>query len=139
MAARLAPAAQPHQEQPMTSIPRMAGIALASVFAWVAAAAWFSPAKAQFSRDAAAADGQPVAGSPAVDARTAWERRDMGVAPPRGLHDGAFHGPTPREIPAGQVITTPGLVPLLPQREMRVHVFHVLGPGPALPGAIALP
>jgi PQQ-dependent catabolism-associated CXXCW motif protein len=93
---------------------------------------------------AGAVQAQPVppaaGGATAIGAQQQqWERRDMGVMPPRALHDGPFHGPTPSQIPGGQVITTQGLVPLLQQRELPVHVFHVLGGGQALPGAVAIP
>jgi PQQ-dependent catabolism-associated CXXCW motif protein len=69
------------------------------------------------------------------DPQTAWERRDMGVAAPQGLHGGAFHGPTPNQIPGGQLITTKGLQPLL-QQGVQVHVFDVLGGPESLPNAI---
>lgn len=75
-------------------------------------------------------------GSP-LDALMAWERQDMGVAPVRELHAGAFHGPTPNQIPGGQVITTKGLLPLL-QQGMAVRVFDVLGGQQVLPNAMPL-
>lgn len=59
----------------------------------------------------------------------------MGVAPSQGLHDGGPHGPTPAQIPGGQVITTKGLAPLL-QQGMQVFVFDVLGGPDVLPNAI---
>ena len=63
-----------------------------------------------------------------LDALARWERQDMGVAPPRGLHDGAPHGPTPTTIPGGQVITTKGLLPLLQGAAgMPVVVLDILG------------
>lgn len=71
----------------------------------------------------------------ALDPLMAWERQDMGVRPSRELHEGAFHGPTPNQIPGGQVITTKGLVPLL-QQGMAVQVFDVLGGQQTLPNAI---
>ena len=74
-------------------------------------------------------------GGDALDPLMAWERQDMGVRPSRELHEGAFHGPTPNQIPGGQVITTKGLVPLLRQG-IAVQVFDVLGGQQALPNAI---
>jgi PQQ-dependent catabolism-associated CXXCW motif protein len=82
---------------------------------------------------ATARSGPPPA-SP--DALMAWERQDMGVPAPRQLHDGPLHGPTPNQIPGGQVITTQGLLPLLQQSEVPVKVFDVLGSGQGLPQAI---
>jgi len=70
-----------------------------------------------------------------LDNLMAWERQDMGVRPTRELHDGPMHGPTPNQIPGGQVVTTKGLVPLLKQG-IAVHVFDVLGAGRSLPDAI---
>ena len=52
-------------------------------------------------------------GGASLDELMGWERQDMRVAPTRALHNGAMHGPTPNQIPGGQVITTKGLVPLL--------------------------
>lgn len=77
----------------------------------------------------------PAGGSQALDLLMAWERQDMGVRPSRELHQGAFHGPTPNQIPGGQVITTQGLVPLL-QQGIAVQVFDVLGGQQGLPNAI---
>lgn len=74
-------------------------------------------------------------GASPLDSLMAWERQDMGVRPPDGLHEGEFHGPTPNQIPGGQVITTKGLLPLL-QQGMAVHVFDVLGAQQSLPRAI---
>lgn len=78
-----------------------------------------------------------VGGAPSLDELMAWERQDMGVPVTQGLHDGAFHGPTPNKIPGGQVITTKGLLPLL-QQGVPVLVFDVLGSGQTLPGAMPL-
>jgi len=83
----------------------------------------------------AAAQGRP----PAMAQLTDWERRDLGVPPPRALHAGPFHGPTPNRIPGGQVVTTQGLVALLQQRETPVHLFHVLDWGETLPFAVVVP
>lgn len=71
-----------------------------------------------------------------LDELMAWERQDMGVRAPQGLHAGAMHGPTPNQIAGGQVITTKGLLPLLRQREMPVHVIDVLGDARSLPRAV---
>jgi PQQ-dependent catabolism-associated CXXCW motif protein len=65
-----------------------------------------------------------------------WERQDMGVPPTRQLHTGAMHGPTPTQIPGGQVITTKGLVPLMQGGQVQVLVFDVLGAPQQLPNAI---
>lgn len=70
-----------------------------------------------------------------LDQLMAWERQDMRVAPKRELHSGPMHGPTPNQIPGGQVITTKGLLPLL-QQGMTVHVFDSLGGEQTLPNAI---
>lgn len=77
----------------------------------------------------------PSGSDGALDTLMAWERQDMGVRPSRELHEGAFHGPTPNQIPGGQVITTKGLVPLL-QQGVPVQVFDVLGSPQGLPNAI---
>jgi len=72
-----------------------------------------------------------------LDALMAWERADHGVPPSRGLRDGEPHGPTPNQLPGGQVIATKGLLPLLEQG-IPVYVFDVLGVRQSLPGAIPL-
>ena len=79
----------------------------------------------------------PQSGGVSPDQLSAWERRDMGVPASLALHDGAFHGPTPNQIPGGQVITTKGLAPLL-QQGMQVYVFDVLGGQDSLPNAMPL-
>ena len=79
--------------------------------------------------------GARAGGGDLLDRLMAWERQDAGVAAPRDLHEGAFHGPTPNQIPGGQVIATKGLLPLL-QQGVPVHVFDVLGGPEALPNAI---
>lgn len=77
------------------------------------------------------------AAGPDLDALSRWERQDMGVAPPRGLHDGAPHGPTPTTIPGGQVITTKGLLPLINGAAgMPVVVLDILGAPQQLPNAV---
>lgn len=63
------------------------------------------------------------------------EQQDYGIAPQRTLQQ-QMHGPTPTQIPGGQVITTDRLIPLLAQGPQAAPlVFHVLGPGNMLPGA----
>lgn len=79
--------------------------------------------------------GLPGGGGMSLDQLSAWEGQDMGVTAPRELYSGQFHGPTPNQIPGGQVITTKGLVPLL-QQGIPVHVFDVLGGQAMLPNAI---
>lgn len=81
------------------------------------------------------APGRPEGGGASLDQLSAWERQDKGVATPKGLHQGAFHGPTPNQLPGGQVITTKGLLPLLKQG-LPVQVFDVLGGAESLPNAI---
>jgi PQQ-dependent catabolism-associated CXXCW motif protein len=73
---------------------------------------------------------------PQAQAQMQQERQDFGVRPPRQLHGGAMHGPTPASIPGGQVITTPGLVALIQGRQAPYIVFDVLGQPEALPGAV---
>lgn len=71
-----------------------------------------------------------------LDELMAWERQDMGVAPTRTLHTGAMHGPTPNQIPGGQVITTKGLVALLQQNQTPVVMLDILGAQQQLPNAL---
>lgn len=73
---------------------------------------------------------------PTLDALMAWERQDLGVRPETQLHAGEMHGPTPNQLPGGQVITTKGLLPLLRGGQMPVRVYDVLGGQAALPGAV---
>ncbi len=73
-----------------------------------------------------------------LDRLMAWERQDFGVRPPRGLHQGETHGPTPNELPGGQVITTKGLLPLLHQGHP-VRLIDVLGLEQTLPRAVRAP
>ena len=113
---------------------RRGAAAAATLMTALLAAAYALPALAQGAMPPAS-PGARAGGGPSLDQQTAWERRDMGVAAPQGLHSGAFHGPTPNQIPGGQVITTKGLQPLL-QRGMQVHVFDVLGGPESLPNAI---
>lgn len=64
------------------------------------------------------------------------ERQDFGVAPQAQLQQN-MHGPTPTSIPGGQVITTDGVLGLIQQAQQNgVLIFHVLGPGNTIPGAL---
>ena len=92
----------------------------------------FTGAPQRITRDA---EVQPERSGDRLHDLMAWERQDAGVRPPRELHNGPMHGPTPNQIPGGQVITTKGLIPLL-QQGIDVHVFDVLGGNQALPNAI---
>ena len=81
---------------------------------------------------------QPGAGNPAsLDQLEAWERQDAGVRASSQLHNGPMHGPTPNQIPGGQVITTKGLLPLIQGGAgVPVLVLDVLGnPQMQLPNA----
>lgn len=72
-----------------------------------------------------------------LDQLMQWERQDMGVRPSGELHTGAMHGPTPNQIPGGQVITTKGLLPLLQGTQgVTPVVLDVLGSAQQLPNAI---
>lgn len=66
------------------------------------------------------------------------ELQDFGVQPQSQLQQ-TMHGPTPTSIPGGQVITTDRVIALVQQGMQggagAPLVFHVLGPGPTLPGA----
>ena len=82
---------------------------------------------------------QPAAGTPMdLSQLEAWERQDAGVQPTNQLHNGGMHGPTPNQIPGGQVITTKGLVALVQGGAgMPVLVLDVLGnPQMQMPNAI---
>ncbi|MFN4090335.1 MAG: rhodanese-like domain-containing protein [Alphaproteobacteria bacterium] len=83
--------------------------------------------------------GGPAAGrmdGPDLDALERSERQDFGVPPPRGLHAGAMHGPTPTEIPGGRLVTTKELVGLFQNPGNRPAVFDVLGGPQVLPNAM---
>jgi PQQ-dependent catabolism-associated CXXCW motif protein len=72
-----------------------------------------------------------------LDQLAEWEKQNMGVQPVSELHAGQTHGPTPTEIPGGQVITTKGLMPLIQgQVGVRAIVLDVLGGPQTLPNAI---
>ena len=77
-------------------------------------------------------------GSPGLDQLEAWERQDAGVPASSQLHAGAMHGPTPNQIPGGQVISTKGLLPLIQGTSgVPVVVLDVLGnPQMQLPRAV---
>ena len=65
------------------------------------------------------------------------ELQDYGVPPQQQLQAN-FHGPTPTRIPGGEVITTDRVIGLVQQNQQGRNaalIFHVLGPGPRLPGA----
>jgi PQQ-dependent catabolism-associated CXXCW motif protein len=74
-------------------------------------------------------------GTQDLDQLMAWEREDMGVAATKTLHSGPPHGPTPNQIPGGQVITTKGLVALLQNNQVSTLVLDVLGAQQQLPNA----
>jgi PQQ-dependent catabolism-associated CXXCW motif protein len=96
-----------------------------------------TPPRPPAATAAPAAARPPVAADTTTD--TSAETRDDGVPPPRGLHSGAMHGPTPASIPGGRLITTPALVALLRQAAgeggAKPLVLDVLGGPEALPGA----
>jgi PQQ-dependent catabolism-associated CXXCW motif protein len=82
--------------------------------------------------------GLPVPGAqPNLNQLETWERQDAGVQATNQLHNGPMHGPTPNQIPGGQVITTKGLLPLLQGGAgVPVLVLDVLGnPQGQLPNA----
>ena len=56
--------------------------------------------------------GVPVFAGKASDKFT-WSMTSEELAATRELHGQPFHGPTPNQLPGGQVITTKGLLPLL--------------------------
>ncbi len=64
------------------------------------------------------------------------EGRDFGVAPQRELKpSNQLHGPTPTQIPGGQVITTQALAQLVQNKQSGALLLHVYGPSPTLPDA----
>ena len=81
----------------------------------------------------------PMQARPAPQAQQAGadsETQDLGVQPPRGLHSGAMHGPTPASVPGGRIITTAQLAQALRgPAQGRPLVFDVLGGPERLPGA----
>lgn len=99
---------------------------------------------AQDGYDSAAHQGQPMQartpgqgqGNPLQQIVQA-ELQDYGVPPQQQLQ-ATMHGPTPTRIPGGEVITTDRMIGLVQQNMQGRNaalVFHVLGPGPRLPGA----
>ncbi|MCB1954504.1 MAG: hypothetical protein KDG55_02450 [Rhodocyclaceae bacterium] len=76
----------------------------------------------------------PQAGD--LDQLSQMERQDFGVPPTRTLHNGQMHGPTPANIPGGQVITTKGLVGLVQSQQSPYLLIDVLGGPQTLPGAL---
>ncbi len=75
--------------------------------------------------------------SQTLDQLEVWERQDAGVQPTNQLHTGPMHGPTPTQIPGGQLISTKGLMPLMQGGAgVPVLVLDVLGnPQAQLPNA----
>ena len=94
-------------------------------------------ADAQFGTPAPYGATAGARGDMRSDASTllAAETRDYGVAAPSQPNP-QLHGPTPTTIPGGQLITTDRLLALYQQAQHNgLLVFHVLGPGFALPMA----
>ena len=80
--------------------------------------------------------GMPAQGNPLQQLLQA-ELQDYGV-PPQQTLQANLHGPTPTRIPGGETITTDRVIGLIQQNlqgQQAALVFHVLGPGPRLPGA----
>lgn len=78
---------------------------------------------------------QPGQGNP-LQMLVQRELQDYGVQPQAQLQQ-TLHGPTPTSIPGGQVITTDGLLGLIQQSQQNgLLIFHVLGPGNTIPGAL---
>jgi len=82
----------------------------------------------------------PGPGSDDLDRLAQLERQDLGVPPTDRLHAGPMHGPTPAQIPGGQVITTQGLLALIEGRQVPFVLLDVLGAEETIPGsALAVP
>ena len=82
----------------------------------------------------------PGPGSDDLDRLAQQERQDLGVPPTDQLHVGPMHGPTPAQIPGGQVITTQGLLALIEGRQVPFVLLDVLGAEETIPGsALAVP
>jgi rhodanese-related sulfurtransferase len=101
------------------------------------------PNQGNFPAQQPAYPGQPpnaASGAQQLEARLEAmmpeERRDLGVPPTGQLHPGAPHGPTPNQIPGGQVITTKGVVSLMQGAGVPFLLLDVLGSGEVLPGAL---
>ncbi|MCG6870532.1 MAG: hypothetical protein LJE91_17900 [Gammaproteobacteria bacterium] len=81
--------------------------------------------------------GQPNAGMGGdLDSLAQMERQDFGVQPQNELRSAPMHGPTPNQIPGGQVITTKGVNELMQKPQLKALVFDVLGAPSKLPNAI---
>lgn len=81
---------------------------------------------------------------PGVDQRmleqlSAQEKQDFGVRPPRELHGGQMHAPTPTTLPGGRTIDTLNLLALLNQQSMQVVIIDALGGQAKLPNAVPAP
>jgi len=72
-----------------------------------------------------------------VDPILAFELRDYGVAPTNWLRQGAFHSPTPIDIPGGMVITTEDLTEAIRTNDMTFVLIDVLGGEYRLPNALS--
>ena len=72
-----------------------------------------------------------------LDRMAQIERQNMGVAPTNQLHSGSMEGPTPNQIPGGQMITTKGLLSLMQRNDVRFAVIDVLGDSQRIPNAIS--
>ncbi len=113
-----------YPSNPGASAPAPNGFAPAPVNAFPA-----GPAAASFPSGAGPAGANPM------QALLQAEMQDFGIPPQPGLQTN-LHGPTPTSIPGGQLITTDRLLALYQQAGAGgLLVFHVLGPGPMLPGA----
>jgi PQQ-dependent catabolism-associated CXXCW motif protein len=88
------------------------------------------------AQDGSRAGVQQARGASNLDQMVPMERQDFGVPPPKQLHGGAMHGPTPASIPGGQVITTKGLVALVQGRQAPHILVDVLGQPEMLPNAV---
>ena len=99
---------------------------------------------AQDGYDSAGHGGMPASAQPpgqpqgnALQRIVQAELQDYGVPPQQQLQAN-MHGPTPTRIPGGEVITTDRVIGLVQQNMQgrpAALVFHVLGPGPRVPGA----
>jgi PQQ-dependent catabolism-associated CXXCW motif protein len=91
-----------------------------------------------FSQPPTPGPGAPAAGG--LEQLAELERQDLGVPPTDRLHAGPMHGPTPAQIPGGQVITTQGLLALIEGRQVPFVLLDVLGAEETIPGsALAVP
>lgn len=74
-------------------------------------------------------------GQPNFAAVMRLEKQDFGIAPIKQLHNDQMHGPTPTQIPGGQLISTEALYKAMQQQGNKIIVFDVLGGLEILPGA----